>query len=267
MFAKSPIVISIGAGLSLMLSACGTENKANYRKGTIGAPVEAEAVVDKLARVPVNFKLPNRKFDPAAGALTGYYYRLKGSGEACPTTENKEEVGAYVDDKEFILKLANVCDYTVTIKLGVLAAPALTATLNFSNNIKSILQSNCVSCHETYGDYAEVKAKGALIVSRVEAGTMPQAGALSDDDIAKFLAWKDGGYLEKDPSPAPSEKESGLSAIYYRNNNNDSLKGVELKSRSQYELRRSLWLQAEGQSHGLKVNELFSFENESISAP
>lgn len=262
MFAKLPIIISISLVMSLTLSACGTENKANYRKGTIGAPVAAEAVVDTLPRIPVNFKLPNRNAEAAAGAISGYYYRLQGSGEACPATENKEEVGAYVDNKEFILKLANVCDYKVTFKLGVLTGPVLTATLNFDGNIKSMLQSNCVSCHETYNDYARVKAKGDLIVQRVEAGH--PTGALSDDDIAKFLAWKDGGYLEKDPSPAPTEKENGLSAVYYRNNNNDSLKGIELKSRTQYELRRSLWLQAAGQSQGLKVNELFSFDNESI---
>lgn len=265
MLAKLPITVSsLSLALSLGLSACGSENKANYRKGLIGG--DAEAVVNDVPRVPVNFKLPSRSADPAATALSAYYYRLEGSGAACPAGEIKEEVGAYVDDQEFLLRLASVCDYKVTIKLGALAGPALSGSLNYQDDIKTIIADHCLSCHETYSDYAELAAKGDLIVSRVETGSMPQNGALSDEEIAKFLAWKDGGYLEKNPDPAPTEKEQGLSAVYYRNNNNDILKGIELKSRTQYELRRSLWLQPEGLALGLSVKELFSFDNESIGA-
>jgi hypothetical protein len=255
--AKLPIIISL-ISLSLGLGACG-ENTANYRKGTTGG---AEAAADNLLRIPVNFKLPNRGGDAALAGMNAYYYRLQGSGADCPITEDKEELAPYEDDKEFILKLTEVCDYKVTIKLGVMAGTALSASVNFDQNIRDIVSANCVSCHETYSDFNELKGKGDLVVQRVEAGH----GSLKDPDIATFLAWKDGGFLEKNPNPAPSEKELGMSTVFYRNNNDDVLMGVYLKSRTQYELRRSLWLQSEGKAAGASTSEFLSYDVESSSS-
>jgi hypothetical protein len=251
--AKLPIIMSL-ISLSLGLVACG-ENTANYRKGLIGA---AEAVSDNLLRIPVNFKLPNRNGDPALASMNAYYYRLEGSGANCPATEDKEELAAYEDDKEFILKLTEVCDYKVTIKLGVMGGTALASTVNFDQNIRDIVSKNCVSCHETYSDYKELQSTGDLVVQRVEAGH----GELSDENIATFLAWKDSGFLEKNPNPEPTEKELGLSQVYYRNNNDDVLLGVYLKSRTEYELRRSLWLQSEGKAAGASKTEILSYDTE-----
>ncbi|RYZ59151.1 MAG: hypothetical protein EOP07_04975 [Proteobacteria bacterium] len=256
MGAKLPIIISF-MSLTLGLLACG-ENKANYRKGTIGG---AEAISDNLLRIPVNFKLPNRSGDPALASMNAYYYRLQGSGADCPTTEDKEELAPYEDDKEFILRLSEVCDYKVTIKLGVMGGTALAATVNFDQNIRDIVSANCVSCHETYSDFKELAGKGDLVVQRVEAGH----GDLKDSDIATFLAWKDGGFLEKNPNPLPTEKELGMSTVYYRNNNDDVLMGIYLKSRTQYELRRSLWLQTEGKAAGASTPEFLSYDAESSS--
>ncbi len=266
MKAKLPKNIILALTISGISLGCGKEYKASYRLSRTGG---AEAKTD-VKRIPVNFKLPSRSEDPAlTTALTGYYYRLQGSGEHCPSGELKEDIGAYEDDKEFILRLSSVCDYSVTIKLGELASPAfaLGAKLNYNDSIKDLIGKNCVACHESYGNYAEVVAKGDLIIARAESGTMPPTGSLSSFEIAQLLAWKDEGYIEKDPSPQPSARENGLKEVYYRNNNNDSLKGVELLTRTQYELRRSLWLQAEGEEKGLKVNEILSFGQEDIKAP
>ena len=39
----------------------------------------------------------------------------------------------------------------------------------------------------------DVKANAALILERVEDGSMPCDGGWSDEQIALFRAWKDGG--------------------------------------------------------------------------
>jgi len=269
--ANLPNILAL-LSLTIGLLACGSENKATYRRAALlGSGADAAS---NVKRTPVNFKLPSRGDDPAmTAALTGYYYRLQGEGPECPPGEVKEEVGAYEDDKLFIMKLAGVCDYSVTMKFGVLgpqaaATPlALNAKLNYEDTVKGLLATNCVSCHETYGDYNEVVANGDIIMARIESGSMPPTAPLNDLDIAQMLAWKDGGYVEKDETPKPTELENGLSAVYYRNNDNDFLRGVELKTRSQYELRRSLWLQEEGHQKGLKVNEFLSFGQDTLSAP
>ncbi|MBC7659379.1 MAG: hypothetical protein H7249_06695 [Chitinophagaceae bacterium] len=261
--------IFIGLSLSAALMACGA-NTANYRSPGLvaGASSEADAKVE-ATRANVAFLIPDRADAPdSEPTMNGYYYGFKGTGTNCPANELFEELGSYVDTKPVTVRLSSLCTYSVTMKLGVLApgatlglaAPAAAAIpISFDGQIKDIVAKNCVSCHEGYANYKELVSHGDIIIQRLEAGTMPQAAPLPDSEIAVFLAWKDAGYLEKDPTPLPTAKESGLETVYYKNNNNDLLMDYELLGRSKTEIRRSLWLQPDGVKLGLKVDELKNY--------
>lgn len=247
---------------SLLYTGCGSDKAENYRSKGPGNALEA--IAEKPNPVVINFTLPDRSKDPSLASVSGYYFKLLGEGTDCPAGELIEEVGTWDDaNREVKFKVNGKCNYAVTMKLGVYQTPALAlmGAISFEGDIRPILESQCVSCHETYVDYAEVVANGEMILREIEAKTMPQTAPLSDADIAKFLAWKDGGYTEKAVVAQPSEKEKQLSAVYYQNNKNDYLMAYDLLSRSTYELRRSLWVQPEGQAAGMTLKEISTYEH------
>jgi hypothetical protein len=127
----------------------------------------------------------------------------------------------------------------------------LAHSVTFTDDIKPLLDANCVSCHPSYADYAGFKNDAAQAILDIENGSMPQAGPLADSDIATFLAWQDGGYHEADEAPPESDEAQKLGNIFYRNNDNDVLESYELLGRTYYELTRTLWIQPEGQAQGL----------------
>ncbi|RZA20001.1 MAG: hypothetical protein EOP10_18780 [Proteobacteria bacterium] len=255
-----PVVRNQSLFLSLLLIGCGGDKVADYR--TAKASNTLEAVAEKPNAVLVNFKLPDRSKDPTLSQVNGYYFRLVGEGSDCPAGELIEDVGAFDDQKrEFEFKVNGKCTYVVVMKLGVYQAPALTltSTLNYETDIKPLIESNCVSCHETYASYTELVENGEMILREVESKAMPKTAPLSDADIAKFLAWKDGGYIEKSTTPPPTAKELLLTSVYYQNNRNDYLMAYELLTRLSFELRRSLWIQPAAVEAGLTVKELSTF--------
>ena len=260
MRATLPSTLSSPFLVSLLLLGCGTDKSADYRSPKLIKTLEA--VAEKPNAVVINFTLPDRSVEPSLSALNGYYLRLVGEGPACPVGEIIEEVASWEDaNREVHFKVNGKCTYAVTLRLGTYQPPmlALGAGLNFDEDIRPIIETNCVSCHETYASYVEVVQNGEMILKEIEAKTMPQIAPLSDADIAKFLAWKDGGYLEKSTTPLKSAKEIQLTSIYYQNNHNDFLMAYELLSRSTYELRRSLWLQPEGKAAGMVLKEISTF--------
>lgn len=81
----------------------------------------------------------------------------------------------------------------------------------YQSNVKSIIDSNCVSCHSVGGTasfrpltaYSEVKnaVLNTNLLDRIqrqngEPGQMPQTGRMSQDKINTILQWNTDGLLE-----------------------------------------------------------------------
>lgn len=84
-------------------------------------------------------------------------------------------------------------------------------TITYTNTIKSIISTNCTSCHGSnpsngangsLDTYARVKASADNIIDRISraqgaAGMMPQNGTrLPQSTIDKVISWKNNGYIE-----------------------------------------------------------------------
>ena len=87
---------------------------------------------------------------------------------------------------------------------GNLAVDAGPCGVIYEGEIKALLDSNCTQCHggangragvslDSY-DNAVLHADRAN--ARIQAGTMPPGGGLSNSDAALFQAWVDGGKLQ-----------------------------------------------------------------------
>lgn len=83
--------------------------------------------------------------------------------------------------------------------------------VTYTANIKSIIDSNCISCHSTNGivpytpltTYEEVKnaVENAGLLDRIqlangESGAMPQGGRMPQGRIDLILQWNEEGLLE-----------------------------------------------------------------------
>jgi len=77
---------------------------------------------------------------------------------------------------------------------------ALDAQTTYVGQIKPLIQSRCLGCHNTgiinnYSNDKDVISQGQQIVFSVKSGRMPKGSKLSDDEKALFAAWAAGGYL------------------------------------------------------------------------
>ena len=77
---------------------------------------------------------------------------------------------------------------------------ALDVQTTHVGQIKPLIQSRCISCHNTgfinnYSNDKDVIRQGPQIVFSVKSGRMPKGSKLSDDEKALFAAWAAGGYL------------------------------------------------------------------------
>lgn len=84
-------------------------------------------------------------------------------------------------------------------------------TITYTNTIKSIISTNCTSCHGSnpsngangsLDTYTRVKASADNIIDRISraqgaAGMMPQNGTrLPQSTINKIIEWKANGFIE-----------------------------------------------------------------------
>lgn len=73
--------------------------------------------------------------------------------------------------------------------------------ITFSSNVKPIIDSNCIQCHGTGGNfpnlttYSGVSSNAASVKAEVVSRRMPQGGSLSSDEIKAIECWVDGGAL------------------------------------------------------------------------
>jgi len=260
--------VTLSAAVALVTS-CGSAEDQNYRKvaqGTLDS-VQAEPPVD------FSFSLPSRNnlgLDTSVlqQKMTGYAWRIEGQGDRCTDSKVHESYGPYEDARTYAMKLSASCNYLVKImvgELGIQPALNLTATINYDDHIKPVIQQKCLSCHADYQDFSVISKNASSIVAHVENETMPPAAPLDGALIALFLAWGDDGFQESNPNPTPiTAADTALGSVYYRNNTNDLIMSYELMGRTAYELRRTLWIQPAGEALGLENQQIYTFR---VSTP
>jgi len=85
--------------------------------------------------------------------------------------------------------------------------PPPSGEITYTNTIKAIVSSKCLSCHGStptndapmsLTTYAMVKAaaQNRNLITLVENGTMPKNGSLSTAQIKAFTDWETGGLKE-----------------------------------------------------------------------
>ncbi|MCG3142097.1 MAG: hypothetical protein HDKAJFGB_03476 [Anaerolineae bacterium] len=72
--------------------------------------------------------------------------------------------------------------------------------LSFAHDIRPLFRDQDIACMTPYGfdlsQLSDVRMNAALIYERLAEKTMPQDGAWSDENIAKFKQWLDDGMAE-----------------------------------------------------------------------
>lgn len=71
-------------------------------------------------------------------------------------------------------------------------------TLSFVQDIRPLFRKQDIDCMKDYGNFdlskvGDVRANSAMIYKRLAAKEMPEDGAWSDANIAKFKQWMDAG--------------------------------------------------------------------------
>lgn len=89
--------------------------------------------------------------------------------------------------------------------------PTTPTTITYTKNVKSIIDANCISCHQNgrsaafrpLTTYAEVKAavENAGLLNRIQLqngqqGIMPQGGRMSQTNIDLIVKWNTDGLKE-----------------------------------------------------------------------
>jgi hypothetical protein len=90
---------------------------------------------------------------------------------------------------------AGNCIQTITVTV-----PRLNTGTSFANEVKTIIDNNCISCHRVGGSgpgdfttQAGVAARAAQVKARTANGSMPPGGGLTAAQIALIGCWVDDG--------------------------------------------------------------------------
>ncbi len=255
--------IWIPAGLLISLvsltQSCGEPKAQNNRHLQSGPMAEFMEWT-----VTLSFALPSRdsfqlESSTLTDAINGFVWQILPQGENCQDSKIHEAYGAYDSSKIFTIRLSGTCSYLVKVMLGERAGSSLQELppISYKQHIDPLVQQNCVSCHAEFANFAGVRSQANNILALVESGDMPPTSALDTGSKALFLAWGDGGFVENEQDKRPlSPAEQYLGRIFYRNNYNDLIQDYELRGRSAFELRRSLWIQPAATAWGLRTNQV-----------
>ncbi|MBD0832296.1 hypothetical protein [Aestuariibaculum sediminum] len=108
----------------------------------------------------------------------------------------------------FMFNCSSSSDDDTTSQPDPTPDPEPTEKITYEANIKSIMSSNCISCHGSTPSnnapmslttYTQVKNYIDGIIDRINrtgAGKMPPSGTLSTNSKNLIQQWKDGGLLE-----------------------------------------------------------------------
>ncbi len=94
-----------------------------------------------------------------------------------------------------------VTDTAIDAPLDKMAPNTPSAALSFDNDIKPLMQSDCIACHGGSSkvpltNYQQVTANVEQVVSAIEEGRMPPSGPWSTTNIEKVKNWKQQGLTE-----------------------------------------------------------------------
>jgi hypothetical protein len=67
------------------------------------------------------------------------------------------------------------------------------AAKSFNTDVLPVFQANCVSCHSSYSNYANISASKTSIRSKIVDGSMPTKKSLSDAQKNAVICWIDNG--------------------------------------------------------------------------
>lgn len=71
--------------------------------------------------------------------------------------------------------------------------PNCSGTKSYSVDVKPIIQSACVGCHNQYGSYTGVNNDKSSIRNSVSNGSMPKNSSLSSSQKDAIMCWIDAG--------------------------------------------------------------------------
>jgi mono/diheme cytochrome c family protein len=76
------------------------------------------------------------------------------------------------------------------------------AKVSYTDNVKPIIETRCVSCHGAGGNfpelknYTEVSTYAVIVKNEVASGRMPRGAALTASQIKSIVDWVDQGALD-----------------------------------------------------------------------
>lgn len=113
--------------------------------------------------------------------------------------------------RKIYLKFLLLCLLSFTsiqCSTSVIEKAVIIETITYSNDVKTIIDNNCVSCHNTVqliagldiSTYSKLKlaTENGNLISRINnaSSPMPPIGLMSADLIATIEKWVEEGYLE-----------------------------------------------------------------------
>ena len=182
--------------------------------------------------------------------IEGYFLKFSPVKETC-SGPDVQDTEFYPEDGFIKVLLDKACEYTIKLAIGRLSpveddgsgddkkvepeAEGDGPKVFFDTDIKPLIDSHCISCHQPGGEkadidftnYETIKARSNAIVSVVVAGSMPKSAPLSDEDKKKFSDWQTNNFLySASGETGPALKEGmaltnefnvngGLTEVYY----------------------------------------------------
>lgn len=107
-----------------------------------------------------------------------------------------------------LILLCAFCFFFSSCSTSVIEKTVIIETIKYNNDAKTIIDNNCVSCHNSIDLVAglDLSTYNALrlatesgnVISRINnsSAPMPPSGLMSADLIATIEKWKEDGYLE-----------------------------------------------------------------------
>lgn len=255
------------AGAALMIAGCG--NKSGSIIPTPGDGGGTAHLTSVTIGLPDRASLKTQVADIET-KMNAYHLIIGPVDASCPGATKLSTIDAYSASPTVSASLAQGCDYDVILALGkkadaaaVQPPPPAVAAVTYDGQLKTVIDSNCVSCHKAGGQFPDLstfdgaKKLGARIQSRVAAGTMPTRGALAETDKALVKAWVDGGLLEKD-APAASAAAGTVDAtklgqVYYKNATALRIRKEDIAGKASFSAPLKLQLQDDGKAIGLTI--------------
>lgn len=71
--------------------------------------------------------------------------------------------------------------------------PNCSGTKSYINDVAPLINSNCVSCHNTYTNYSAIKTSATSIRNAIVDGSMPKNSSLTEAQKNNIVCWIDAG--------------------------------------------------------------------------